>query len=174
MKKFQFLLLDAGPIIGLFELGLWDSFLAKCDVTISRIVADEAKYASRELEDVRIDLEPYEQKGLLEIIDIDSSRVETFLAKFSQGYKDSIHPGEQEIFTFLEGSSENWQLCSTDGAVFKVLALLNRSDQGISLEEILRQIGLSQKNLDWKYTKRFREKYIQIGQTDAIQGKGLK
>ena len=54
MKKFQFLLLDAGPIIGLFELGLWDSFLAKCDVTISRIVADEAKYASRELEDVQI------------------------------------------------------------------------------------------------------------------------
>ena len=46
MKKFQFLLLDAGPIIKLFELGIWDDFIKRCDVTISQTVANEAKYAS--------------------------------------------------------------------------------------------------------------------------------
>jgi hypothetical protein len=58
MKKFRFLLLDAGPIIKLFELGIWDRFIGKCEVTISRIVADEAKWASQEFEDIRIDMEP--------------------------------------------------------------------------------------------------------------------
>ena len=46
MKRFQFLLLDAGPIIKLFELGLWDAFIKKYEVSISRTVANQAKYAS--------------------------------------------------------------------------------------------------------------------------------
>lgn len=32
MKKFQFLLLDAGPIKKLFELGLWDKFIESCEL----------------------------------------------------------------------------------------------------------------------------------------------
>jgi hypothetical protein len=59
MEKLQFLLLDAGPIIKLFSLGIWDSFIKNCDVTVSQIVADQAKYASQEFEDICIDLEPY-------------------------------------------------------------------------------------------------------------------
>lgn len=43
MKKFSFLLLDTGPIIKLFELGIWDDFIKRCDVTISRTVAEQAK-----------------------------------------------------------------------------------------------------------------------------------
>ena len=40
MKKFPFLLLDAGPIIKLFELNIWDEFLKRCDVNIPRTVAE--------------------------------------------------------------------------------------------------------------------------------------
>ena len=36
MKKFKFLLLDAGPIIKLFELGIWDEFISRCDITVTR------------------------------------------------------------------------------------------------------------------------------------------
>ena len=75
MRKFQFLLLDAGPIIKLFALGIWDEFIKKCDVTISRIVANQAKWASQEFEDIRIDLEPYEQQGLIKIIDLEPTLV---------------------------------------------------------------------------------------------------
>ena len=57
MKKFRFLLLDAGPIIKLFELAVWDEFISRCDVTVCRTVAEEARRASQELEDIRIDLE---------------------------------------------------------------------------------------------------------------------
>jgi len=71
MKKFQFLLLDAGPIIKLFELGIWDTFIKKCDITISKIVADEAKWASQEFQDISIDLEHYKEQ--IKIIDVEFS-----------------------------------------------------------------------------------------------------
>ncbi len=171
MKKFQFLLLDAGPIIKLFELGIWDTFIKKCDVTISRIVVDEAKWASQEFQDISIDLEHYEEQ--IKIIDVEFSVVKTFYDKFGPLYKAEVHPGEKETLAFLCKSSENWQVCSADHVVFRVLGLLNKADQGISLEEILLEIGLSQSNLEWEYTKRFRERWTQKGQVDFTQGQGL-
>ena len=82
MKKFPFLLLDAGPIIKLFELGLWEPFINQCDVTVSQTVVDQAKWASRETQDIRIDLEPYERQGIVTIIDIDVSLAKSFVERF--------------------------------------------------------------------------------------------
>jgi len=173
MKKFQFLLLDAGPIIKLFELGIWDTFIKKCDVTISKIVADEVKWASREYQDISIDLEHHEEQNLIKIIDVEFSVVKTFYDKFKLLYQADIHDGEKETLAFLCDSSENWLVCSADGVVFRVLGLLGKASQGKSLEEILQKVGLSVQNLEWKYTKRFREKWTRKGQIDSIQDKGL-
>jgi hypothetical protein len=176
MKRFPLLLLDAGPIIKLFELGIWDKFLQACDVTVSRVVVDnEAKWASREFEDVRIELAPYKKKGLLRIIDRDATVVGAFYSKLSRAYKDRIDPDDGEVATleFLLASSETWVLCSTDGPVFRLMGFLGRGEQGISLEEILKEIGLLPRQLEWQYTRKFREKYSRMGQADYIQDKGL-
>jgi len=172
MKRFTFLLLDTGQIIKLFELGIWDSFIKKCDVTISQTVANQASYASRENKDIHIDLKHPQEQGLIEIIEVEPSVVKTFYEKFNLYYKADIHDGEKETLAFLDNSSENWRVCSADGAVFRVLGLLGRAEQGISLEEILKAVGLPQK-LEWKYTKSFHAKYTRLGQIDSIQDKGL-
>jgi len=174
MKKFPFLLLDAGPIIKLFELGIWDDFIRSCTVTISRTVANEAKWASRELEDVRIDLSSYEQGRLIQVIDSDSSLVKTFYDRFDLQYRVEIDDGEKEILAFLCGSEEKWLACSADHVVFRVLGLLGKADQGISLQEILDSVGLSKTNLEPEYTKSFREKWTRKGQTDSVQDKGVR
>ena len=172
MKRSPFLLLDTGPIIKLFELNLWDQFIDKCHVTVSRTVANQAKYASQEFEDVRVDLQPYEDKGLIDIFDSEPSTVRVFCQQFSQLYKAIIHSGEKETLAFLCNSTGNWLVCSADAAVFRVLGLLRKAQQGISLEEVLKEIGLSQSTLEWKYTKAFREKYTRMGQIDSIQDSG--
>ena len=174
MKEIQFLLLDAGPIIKLFELGIWESFIRKYDVTIARTVAEQAVFIGKDDDKEYIDfaLAPWAQKGLIKIVDVALSAAKTFYVKFDPQYKDIIHEGEKETLAFLCDSSESYQLCSADRAVFRVLGLLGKSDQGISLEEILRKTGLSQ-TLEWQYTKRFREKYTLMGRVDSIQGKGL-
>lgn len=61
---------------------------------------------------------------------------------------------------------------AADGAVFRVLGLLGKGEQGISLEEILKEVGLHKK-VEWEYTKKFREKHTRMGQQDSIQGHGI-
>ena len=138
MKKFQFLLLDTGPIIKLFQLGLWDNFIEKCEVTICRTVADESKYASREFQDIRIDLNSCEQDGLIHIIDVDLSTIRAFLDKLPQSYAPD--PGEKETLAFMFSSPEKWRVCASDHIVFKILGFFGKGEQGISLEEVLAKI----------------------------------
>lgn len=139
---------------------------------MSRTVADEAKWASTELEDICIDIEACERQYLVKIIDVELSVAKTFYDKFDVQYKDVIHPGEKETLAFLCNSPENWLVCSADKAVFRVLGLLGKSDKGISLEEVLKEIGLSQE-LEWQYTKKFRQKWTHAGNVDSIQDKGF-
>ena len=64
MKKLRFLLLDAGVVFQLFELGLWDQIIDRCDIILSRIVAEkEVKYFHGEEADEQIDLTPYVVAG---------------------------------------------------------------------------------------------------------------
>jgi len=81
MKKFQFLLLDAGPIIKLFEIGLWEKFIERCEITIARTVVEEAVYTSQRGSLGYIDF-PFEkaaEQGRIEIIDMIPSDVQSFL-----------------------------------------------------------------------------------------------
>lgn len=82
MKKFPFLLLDAGPIIKLFSLGVWDDFIKHCDVSISRIIADNEALFTEDGEK-RINLKLYEEENLINIIDVQPSVVKIFYDKFA-------------------------------------------------------------------------------------------
>jgi len=137
MEKFRFLLLDAGPIIKLFSLGIWDDFIKHCDISISRIIADnEALYTEDGTE--QIDLKTYEEQGLIKILDVEIFTVKTFHEKIHHLCKVDIHHGEKELLAFMYSSSEDWLVCAVDGAVFRVLGIFGKSEQGISLEEILK------------------------------------
>ena len=177
MKKFQFLLLDAGPIIKLFELDLWEEFIKNYDVTIVRTVAEnEVVFFTKGEEKEYIDfgLGPWVEKDLIKIVDVGPLEVKNFYDKSNIRNKYDIHPGELESLAFLYGRiSEDWKFCSSDGPAFAVLGFLEISDRGISLEEILLEMGRTKISLEWQYTKKFREKYTRVGQTDSIQGKGL-
>ena len=171
MKKFPFLLLDAGPIIKLFSLGIWDDFIKHCNVGISRIIADDEALYTEDGEK-QINLKPYEEQSLVKIIDVQPSIVKIFYDKFDLLYKADIHDGEKETLAFLFDSTEDWLVCSADHVIFIILGRLGKAEQGISLEEILKEIGLSQ-NIEWQYTKKFREKYTRMGQANSIQDRGL-
>ena len=173
MKRYQFLLLDAGPIIKLFELNLWDQVLERCKVTITRTVAREAEFIGKEEQKEYLPpLETYEKSGRLTIIDPDISAVGIFLSQFDESYQTIIHDGEKDSLAFLSHNSKEYQICSSDGAVFRVLGLLRLQERGVSLEELLADLGMSRK-LEWKYTEKFRMKYSKEGGADFIQGRGL-
>jgi hypothetical protein len=177
MKKFQFLLLDAGPIIKLFEIGLWEKFIEQCDVTIARTVVEEAVHTGQRgsLGYINFPFEQAAKQGRIKIIDMPLSTIQSFLQDSKIGIKYIIHGGEAETLTFLKNSSEAFLLCAADIAVFNALGFLGKSEKGISLEEVLKKVGLTpSQGLEWQYSKKFREKYTRQGEVDSIQDKDLK
>lgn len=169
--KFRLLLLDANVVIYLHELGLWDKFTDSCDVTLTRTVVDEVKYYSAE-EGIqyRIDLEPDVRDGRINCVDVPVDRVQKFIESFGPSYIDRLDPGESESLAYLFNSSEEWLICSADEIVFRALGLLQRVEQGISLEEILQKTGLVRSDLAGRYSKQFRLNVTKKGQIDHITG----
>ena len=174
MKNFQFLLLDAGPIIKLFELGLWEKFIERCDVTIARTILEEAVHTGQRGSLGYIDF-PFEkaaEQGRIKIIDMALPTIQSFLRDSTIGIKYAIDPGEAETLAFLADSSEDFILCTADGPVFRALGFLDKAEKGISLEEFLQKVGLTpSQKLEWRFSKKFREKYTQMGKIDSIQNK---
>ena len=58
--------------------------------------------------------------------------------------------------------TSTWLISSADAIVYRVLGGLRRRHQGISLEEVLDEIGL-QRPLAYQYTEKFRDKWTHRG-----------
>jgi len=69
---------------------------------------------------------------------------------------------------FLFSQDGSWKVCAADKAVYRVLGYLGRGEQGISLEEIFRKVGLS-RTFEWRFTEQFQKKYTSEGKTEGIQ-----
>ena len=174
MKRLKFLLLDADVVIKIFELGLWDQIIEHCDIHISRtIIENEALYyKSGEIHE-RINLTPHKENKIITEVDIQLSELNDFRNKFGLNYLDRLHSGETESLAYLNTKDEPFLLCSADKIVFRVLPQLNRAEQGISLEEVLQQVGLG-RSLEKHFTKAYREIWTKKGQEEMIRGIGLK
>jgi hypothetical protein len=161
IMKYRLLLLDANVVIYLCELGLWGKFINQCDVTLTNTVVEEVKSYN-----LRSDI----QSGKIRCVEASLKSIQVFRAKLGAAYLDRMDPGEAESLAYLMESREQWLLSSGDEIVYKTLGLLNRAEQGISLEEILQGIGLGRAGLEIQYTKEFRRNVTRKGQRDSVTG----
>lgn len=170
MSRFKLLLLDANVVICLFELGLWDHIVKQCDVHLSPVVIDESDYYM-DANGIghKIDLNPYLRDGAITTFAVPMNQVMAFRAEFSKCYEGDIDDGEAESLTYLLNSNDEYTICSADHIVFQILGSRYKSSQGISLEELLKAVGKSQK-LDYWFTKAFREDKTRLGFADGLQG----
>ena len=174
MPKLKLLILDANVVIYLHEKGLWQPVLERCEVHLSSIVIDDEVrfYKSTEYDEV-IDLSPDVAAGHVHRFDVPVSDVKEFRDQFDPVYRGDLDPGEEESLAHML-HAEDFVISSGDAIVYRVLGNVNKSDSGLSLEEILQKVGLGRSGLPWQYTKAFREKYTKLGQQEAIQGRGRK
>jgi len=175
MKKFRLLLLDANVVIYLFEIALWDKLVERCAVLLSRIVAErEAQFFEKDDgEKVYFDLQPYIADNRISVIDASVADIKAFRDLFDPVYLSRLEDGESESLAYLIQSPERCLICSADAIVFRVLGLLDRTEQGLSLEEILGPIGLGRPT-PWEFSKEYRERWTKVGGQHRIQGQGLR
>ena len=175
MLKFQFLLFDACVIIGAYELGVWGDLIQRCVVTFTSTVKDQETYFWYDEQEIghEINLNKDVEAKKINCVDVPLSKVSDFRKKFHPIYLDRMDAGEADSLAFLFFSEEEWLMASSDLHVFKVLGCLGLGERGISLEEILQQVGLG-RDMEWKYSKEFRKKYTLKGEQEGITGFGLK
>ena len=97
------------------------------------------------------------------------SELSKFRSLFDPSYLDKLDDGETESPTFLMNSSEEFVICSADKIVYRILGNLKRREQGISLEEVLQQIGLGIA-LPRQFRKEFRLECSTEGFQDGLGG----
>ena len=174
MKKFRLLLLDANIVIEISRHGLWDQIIARCDIHLARTVVGEAHfYPDANGGQQPIDLTSYVNANSITVFDLTPSELTALRAKFDPVYFEKLDPGETESLGHLLRQSDQCQICSADAIVFRVLGNIGRSDQGVSLEEVLSATGLS-RQLVWKFTKSFREHWTKKGFQEGLGGIGSK
>lgn len=175
MPKLKLLILDANVVIYLQEKSLWRSLLERCEVFLSRLVAEhEVRYYHGTDWDEIIDLTPDIEAGLVQVFDVPVSSLQRFRGQFDLPYLGDLDDGEAESLAFMAEATEPYVISSGDAIVYRILGNLNRAEAGLSLEEILQHIGLARRDLPRQYKREFREAHTRTGQQDAIQGRGCR
>ena len=173
MPKLKLLILDANVVIYLQEKSLWRPVLERCEVYLSRLVAEhEVRYYHGRERDKIIDLTPDIEAGVVQVFEVSVSSIQRFCGQFDSPYLGDLDNGEAESLAFMVEGLEPYVISSGDAIVYRVLGNLNRAETGLSLEEILQRIGLGQRDLPRQYKREFREAHTKTGQQDAVQGRG--
>jgi hypothetical protein len=174
MKRFPCLILDANIVIWLFAQGLWNAVVEHCELILSETVIDEADYfVDNTGAERNIDVRPDIDSARIKTVSLSSGEIASFRARFDPLYVQKLDDGETESLCFCLQQDLPYRLCSSDAIVFKVLSLMDRSEQGVSLEEVLQAIGFS-RLLSHQFTKQFREENRSRGLEDRLAGIGLK
>jgi len=173
LSRLKLLILDACVVIQLHEMGRWDLILQRCDVHLSDIVA-KREVRFDDANGVRIDLTSALTSGCITTFSVTEEDIEAFRNRFDADYLGVLDDGEAESLAYLFASREEYLISSADRIVFRVLGNLHRSDQGISLEEILDRLGSTASRLPRQYSQAFREQWSNTGFQERMRGVGFR
>jgi len=173
VKKSKLFLLDANVVIYLFELGIWNAFVERCDVHLARTVVDEAAfYQDADGNRFEIELDSDIEAGRITVFSVGYSQLQEFLSQFGAGFIERLDPGEAESLAYLDCSGYSHRICSADKIVYRVLGAVLKGEAGVSLEEVLTDIGLG-RNLLTQFSKSYRERWTRRGFEEGLRGIGL-
>ncbi|MCX5867723.1 MAG: hypothetical protein NT009_09685 [Proteobacteria bacterium] len=166
------LLLDADVIIDLHRFGVWDQIVEKNQVFVSSIILHQEVYFYLDDGGTRheIDLKTGLGKKFHEI-SAEASVLHGFSARFDAVFSEEIHNGEKEALCLMK-SRGDLAFCTCDKMAIKALSILDLAERGISFEHLLRQSGITKKNLEPKHTESWFQRFLKEGSIMKIQGVG--
>jgi len=175
-SKPKFFLLDAGPIIELHRLGMWDKVIDKAEIVVPRVVAErEAEYWVREdnsRHSINVLADAESQR--LTVLDCEETELRETFGLFDSAVQQSVDPGELHALTLLR----LWQddptpsFCSADKMAIVCLCLLGFSDTAVSLEGLLARVGFTAR-LERRFSEQEMKRWVEDGRGRQAQGIGL-
>jgi hypothetical protein len=171
------LILDAGPIIGLHELGAWAPFLERYEVVIPQLVLDdEALFHSKDAAtglSQPIDLASDVRAGRVVVGSAGLAVFSRVASRFTDALE--LHDGELEALALLTQDDIYVEhvFCSADGAAIEGACMLGLTERCASLEELLGMVGLG-RAVSWRFSKKFTDLHKREGGERAVAGFGLR
>ncbi|MFO7650531.1 MAG: hypothetical protein R6X13_04215 [bacterium] len=142
------MLLDADVVIRAFELGIWDKLVAKYEVALARTVCEQevkGYYDEAVMRQKKIDLGPYIADGRVTVADAELD----WVAEVSEACRKalgSLHGyGELESVAIVKHHDRQTLFCSADGYAVQLMAVLGLAEEAISMEHLLKSVGLSRR-----------------------------
>lgn len=173
----RLLLIDACVILEAYLLEVWYPLVNECRVAVPETVVNETIQEGRHFDEFDIDIEKQIASDQIEVPSLDASDLQIVRDTCGPKFMWEVHAGELECLAcLLNDQTNNSVICSSDAVVFRYLGWPQRPDQGISLEEVLGQVGIQKKSLKLtgKLTEAFRKKYTDQGFQEALQKGFLK
>lgn len=173
--KPRLFLLDAGPLIELHRLGVWQGVIARAHVIVPGIIAEREAHFWDAGDGVGhpIDIDPDRVAGRIEVIHAEASEVAGVAAQFDATMRERVDAGELEALALLSRSSDDPpRFCSADRMAVVALCLLGFAHLAVSLEQLLREIGL-QRRLENKYRQKTLRDWLEQGRQRRLRREGL-
>jgi hypothetical protein len=168
-------LLDADVIIDLLGLDVFDKLLKNHDIYAASTVIDEVRFCVRAGRQIALKFRQdyvINNKLVNEAL-ATAGEIQQVLGKLPTRLKDALHAGELESLAILLREA-GLTFCSCDAATIRVLPFLDLSEQGVSVESLLRTSGLSQSALRERHTEAYFKNNLSIGQREKVQHFGKK
>jgi hypothetical protein len=167
------LLLDTNVIIKAHELGIWSNLMQDCHLLLpGTIIGESIYYIDKMGNRINIDLQSQVNNGMISQIDPTVEDLFKFNQLFASWFIQTLHHGETEALALIcVNKAKDAYLCTSDAPAIRALAMMHSSDLGISLEELLRIIGLT-KPLEARYTEGFFKNNLGVGSRNLITGQG--
>ena len=173
----KYILFDANIIIELYKLGVWEALISKVEVIVPSTVArDEALFHSADEGGIPspINLSDLLNSGKIKEAIATAEEMAALDNVFDRVFIRGLDPGEAEAIALLHaGSIGDPKFCTADKAAIQALAMINRRELGISMEQILKESGL-QKNIGIQFKTEFLKRWLDKGSQNLITGFGLK
>jgi len=168
------LLLDANVVFEAHSRDLWNPLLQRVSIAVPSAVArDEARFYDSRTGMVQIHLPSLIADGKITELVASVQQIESVINFFYPAHSSALGAGELEALAILQASEEGVSFCTADKLAIYSLVLMGFSERGVSLEEVLRQTGLT-KTIGSQFTEAFFQKQIAIGREKRIRGEGLR
>jgi len=173
----KYILFDANIIIELYRLGIWEALISRVEVIVPATVArDEALFYSAAEGGIPspINLPELINAGKIKEAIATVEEMAALETVFDRVFIKGLDPGEAEAIALLHaGTIGDPKFCTADKAAIQALAMINRRDLGISMEQILKDCGL-QKTIGSQFKDEFLKQWLDKGSQNLITGFGLK
>lgn len=161
-------ILDADVIIDLLSLKVFETLINHCELHLSSTVIEEVQFYKIGQRKVQIDFRSvYVDTGKVVEKSATTSDLKELTDRLPELYKKGIGAGELESLAVLNMHRE-LVFCSMDGLAIKSLPFLDMSANGLSVEKLLQQSGITVNNPKRSHTEEYFQGKLSEGQEYKI------